>query len=310
MPVFHAAGASLGLMALGEGAQCVIAREVSGDSLLSLIERHRVTTTTLVPAVLKMLLETPGMDRYDVSSLECLAYAASPISRELLRASLDRFRCGFVQIYGLTETNGATVLSPEDHLDERHPERLVSAGRPLPGVTVRTVDPETGEDVGEGVVGEVWVKAPTNMHGYWAAPEETAAALTADGFVRSGDGGYLKDGYLYLRDRIKDMILSGGENVYPIEVERVLMSHPCINDAAVIGVPSEKWGETVKAIVVRARPELTEAEVISYAKTNLAGYKCPKSVEFVGELPRNPSGKLLKRVLRESYWRGRERRVD
>jgi len=311
MPVFHAAGSSTGFMALSVGAHCVIVREPDPASLLAAIERCRVTMTIVVPAVLKTLLETPGIEARDLSSLHTIAYAASPISPALLRASLERFDCRFIQIYGTTETSGVTALPPEDHTDPAHPERLLSAGKALRGNSIRVVDPATGTVVPDGTVGEVWIKAPTNTVGYWNAPDETAATVTEDGYVRSGDGGYLRDGYLYLRDRIKDMIVTGAENVYPVEVENVLLAHHAIVDAAVIGVPSEKWGETVCAILVKdpAHPELTENEVIAYVKANLAGYKCPTLVEFVGELPRNPSGKILKRELRQPFWEGRERNI-
>lgn len=303
MPVFHAAGASLGILALTEGASTVIAREVVPARLLDLIEEHRVTTTTLVPVVLKMLLESLAVRDSDLSSLDTIAYAASPISPELLRACLATFDCKFLQIYGMTETNSATVLRPEDHLDPEHPERMLSVGRALPGVSVRVVDPATGIDVPDGEFGEVWIKAPTNMAGYWRAPEATAATLTTDGYVRSGDGALMTDGYLYLRDRIKDMVVTGGENVYPTEIEHVLLEHPGINDVAVIGVPSDKWGETVKAVVVRApnSGDLSAADVIEYARTKLARFKCPTTVEFLEQLPRNPSGKILKRSLRETF---------
>jgi long-chain acyl-CoA synthetase len=266
--------------------------------------------TTLVPAVLKMILESPDIDAYDVSSLDTIAYAASPISPELLRRCLAVFDARFLQIYGLTETQSATNLLPEDHLDPDHPERILSVGRPMPGVTLRVVDPVTGDDLPDDVVGEVWIKAPTNMHGYWANEEATREALTDDGFVRTGDGASMRDGYVYLRDRLKDMIVSGAENVYPIEIENVLIEHPDINDVAVIGVPSERWGETVKAMVVlRDGAHVTEADVIACARSSLAAYKCPTSVEFIEELPRNPSGKLLKRVLRAPYWAGAERHI-
>jgi long-chain acyl-CoA synthetase len=307
MPVFHSAGASLGILSMRAGAHSVIAREASPATLLPLIERWKVTMTTLVPAVLKMIIESPEIDQYDVSSLETISYAASPISPELLRRCLAVFDARFVQIYGLTETQGATILRPEDHLDPEHPERMLSVGRALPGAGLRVVDPQTGLDVEDGVVGEVWLKAPTNMHGYWGNEEATREALTRDGYVRTGDGASLRDGYLYLRDRLKDMIVSGGENVYSIEVENVLIEHPDVQDVAVIGVPSERWGETVKAIVVlRPGAQLGEAEVIAFARAHLAAYKCPTSVEFVDELPRNPSGKILKRVLRAPYWESAE----
>jgi long-chain acyl-CoA synthetase len=303
MPVFHLTGSSLGMLSLIVGAAMVIAREPDPEGLLSVIAAERVTLTTLVPAVLKMMVESPAIEHSDLSSLDTIAYAGSPITPELLRACLAEFSCRFAQIYGMTETNGVTALLPEDHVDPDHPERLLSAGRALPGVSVRVVDPGTGADVEEGALGEVWIKAPTNMQGYWGLPAETEAVLMPDGYVRSGDGGYLRDGFLYLRDRIKDMIVSGGENVYPVEVENVLITHAGVNDVAVIGVPSARWGETVKAVVVpepAAEPP-APSDLIAFAKANLASYKCPTSVEFVGELPRNASGKVLKRVLRDQF---------
>jgi acyl-CoA synthetase (AMP-forming)/AMP-acid ligase II len=305
MPVFHLTGSSLGILSLIVGARMVVAREAAPDGLLSVIAKERVTLTVLVPAVLKMMVESPAIEHSDLSSLDTIAYAGSPITPDLLRACLSLFGCKFAQLYGMTETSGVTALLPEDHLDAEHPERLLSAGRAMPGVSVRVVDPDTEADVEEGAFGEVWIKAPTNMQGYWGLPEETEAVLTADGYVRSGDGGYLQGGYLYLKDRIKDMIVSGGENVYPVEVENVLIAHPGVNDVSVIGAPSPRWGETVKAVVVRepgAGP-LTQSDLIAFAKANLAGYKCPTSVNFVDELPRNPSGKVLKRVLREQFSR-------
>lgn len=302
MPVFHASGASLGMLSLQRGAVMVIAQEVIPADLLRLISQHRVTMTTLVPAVLKMMLETPEIATSDLSSLDTVAYAASPISPELLRTALAAFGCRFLQIYGLTETNGATVLAPEDHLHPEHPERMLSAGRALPGNEVRIVDPDTGEPLPDGKFGEVWIKATTGMAGYFGA-ESTTSATIDDGWIGTGDGGYLQDGYVYLKDRIKDMIITGGENVYPIEVENALIEEPRINDVAVIGVPSDRWGETIRAIVVRAPGDtsLSEPDVIAFARSRLAGYKAPTSVVFVDELPRNPSGKILKRVLREQY---------
>jgi long-chain acyl-CoA synthetase len=256
----------------------------------------------LVPAALKMLLESSSIDTRDLSSLSLVSYSGSPITQELLAAMITRFRCSVIQVYGSTETSLTTLLATEDHLDPDHPERRLSAGRAVRGASVRIVD-ASGRDVADGEFGEVWVRCSTQMAGYWDAPAETAAAITADGYIRTGDGGYLLDGYLYLKDRIKDMIVSGGENVYPIEVENVLISHPSVRDVAVIGVPSEKWGETVKALVVRdlTGPVVEATQLIAYTKQHLAGYKCPTSIDFVPELPRNPSGKVLKRQLRLTY---------
>jgi long-chain acyl-CoA synthetase len=301
MPVFHASGASLGMLSMQFGAVMVLAQEVVPADLLRLIGEHRVTMTTLVPAVLKMMLETPEIATSDLSSLHTIAYAASPISPELLRAALATFGCRFLQIYGLTETNGAVALAPEDHLHPDHPERMLSAGRVLEGNELRIVDPGTGQVVADGEFGEVWIKAATSMSGYFGAAGVTSAAIDGDGWIGTGDGGYVLDGYLYLKDRIKDMIITGGENVYPVEVENALIEEPRVNDVAVIGVPSDRWGETIRAIVVRAPGDtsLSEEEVIAFARSRLARYKAPTSVVFVDELPRNPSGKILKRVLRE-----------
>jgi long-chain acyl-CoA synthetase len=302
MPVFHASGSSLGLLALAMGSRTVIAKAADPQTLLDLICRHRVTRTMVVPAVLKMMIESPAIKDADLTSLDTVVYAAAPISPDLLVASLKTFGCRFLQVYGMTETLSATLLPPEDHLSAEHPERMKSAGRPLNGVRIRVTD-SFGNEVPEGVFGEIRIQSPTGMSGYFQAPRETAAAIDSDGFIRTGDGGYVRDGYVYLSDRIKDMIITGGENVYSIEVENALLSDPRINDAAVIGVPSQKWGEAVKAIVVRNQdsPCLSPGDVIAVASERLAGYKVPTSVEFVPELPRNASGKVLKHVLRDRF---------
>jgi long-chain acyl-CoA synthetase len=292
----------------------VILRDVDPAELLRLIEAEGITHMFVVPAVLMVLLMTPGIDTTDLSSLETIFYGASPIAEDLLVKCMERFGCDFAQVYGMTETTGAiTRLEPADH-DPTGPRQhlLRSAGKPLPGVELRIIDPDTGSDAGVGEVGELWTRSGYNMAGYWEKPEETAATLLDDGWLRTGDAGYLdEEGYLYLHDRIKDMIVSGGENVYPAEVENVLVAHPALADAAVIGVPSEKWGETVKGIVVRAPgTEATPEEIIAFCRERLAHYKCPTSIDFTDVLPRNPSGKILKRELRAPYWEGRERNIQ
>ncbi len=268
----------------------------------------------LVPAVLQFMLMIPGVDEADFSSLRVLVYGASPISEEVLARSVATFGCKFWQAYGLTETTGAVVnLAPEDH-DTSGPNRhrLRSCGLPGPGVEVRIVDTDTLADVPTGEVGEIWIRSAQVMKGYWNMPDETEKAITADGWFRSGDAGFLDgDGYVFIHDRVKDMIVSGGENVYPAEVENVLMAHPGIADVAVIGVPHDKWGETAKAMVVKAADvEVTEQEIIDYAREHLARFKCPTSVEWIDVLPRNPSGKILKKDLRAPYWEGRSRNVN
>jgi long-chain acyl-CoA synthetase len=216
------------------------------------------------------------------------------------------FRAPLFQVYGLTETTGAiTELSSADH-DPGGPRQhlLRSAGKPYPWVEMKAVDPVTGADCGPGEVGEIWTRSRQNSPGYWHKPDDTAAAFDTDGWLHTGDAGYLDDeGFVFLTDRIKDMIVSGAENVYPIEVESALAEHPDVADVAVIGVPDDRWGETVKAVVVRCPGSTLSAdELIAWAKDRVAGFKRPRSVDFVDELPRNPSGKLLKRVLREPYW--------
>ncbi len=313
MPLFHIGGSGWALLGMANGASSVILREVDADLVLEVIETSRVTHTFIVPAVVMMLLASPRCPRTDFSSLRMVTYGASPISESVLVRALETFGCEFAQLYGLTETTGAiTMLSPADH-EPGGPRanRLRSCGVPFPHVRIRVVDPSTGLDRPTGEVGEIWTASPQNMAGYWHAPEETAKTITADGWLRTGDAGYIDaDGFLYLHDRVKDVIVSGGENIYPAEVENVLMGHPAVADAAVIGVPDERWGETVKAVVV---PEGGSApvpgEIIAFARERLAHYKCPTSVDVVEALPRNPSGKVLKRELREPYWRGLDRRI-
>jgi long-chain acyl-CoA synthetase len=314
MPLFHVGGVGWALVGMYVGAHSVVLREVDAAEILRTIPRLGVTHALFVPAVLQMLLATPGVDDTDFSSLHYIVYGASPISVDVLTRALERFNCGFIQGYGLTETTGAVVhLLPEDH-DPSGPRahRLLSAGQPMPGVEVRVVDTRTGHDRAAGDVGEIWLRSPQIMHAYWNRPQETAEVLDAEGWFRTGDAGYLDDdGYLYINDRVKDMIISGGENVYPGQVENVLMSHPGIADVAVIGVPSERWGETPKAVVVAAdAASPTAAEIIEYCRARLASYKCPTSVDFVAALPRNPAGKILKRELRAPYWEQRARAVN
>ncbi|AFM15491.1 acyl-CoA synthetase (AMP-forming)/AMP-acid ligase II [Mycolicibacterium chubuense NBB4] len=307
MPLFHMAGSGWAFAALWQGATTVVLRDVDPAAILDAVATHRITNMLVVPAVIQFLLDTPGIDTADFSHLRVIVYGASPISDDVLVRGIERFGGVFAQVYGMTETTGSiTQLDGEEHL----PQLLRSCGRPYPWVRIRVVAPD-GRDVAPGTVGEVWTKSAQNMLGYWNNPEATAATLTADGWLRTGDAGYVDaDGYLYLHDRLKDMIVSGGENVYPIEVENVLMTHPAVSDAAVIGVPDDRWGEAVKAVVVRTRrSSIGEAELIDFARQRLAGFKLPKSVDFVDALPRTPSGKILKRALREPHWAGADRRI-
>jgi long-chain acyl-CoA synthetase len=314
MPLFHIGGSGWALCAMSRGGRSVILRDVDPALLLRLVESEGITEMFLVPAVLMVLLATPILADTDLGSLRLIFYGASPISEDVLIKCMAAFGCGFCQVYGMTETTGAISALPfEDH-DPSGPRRslLRSAGRPHDSVELRIVDPDTGKDTDLGEVGEVWTRSAYNMAGYWGKADETAATVDADGWLRTGDAGYFDaEGYLYLHDRIKDMIVSGGENIYPAEVENVLLSHADVVDAAVIGVPDPKWGETVKAIVVLAPDaSLDEAGVIEHCRQNLAHYKCPTSVDTAEVLPRNPSGKILKRELRAPYWVGTERAIN
>jgi len=307
MPMFHMAGSGWALVGLAEGCTTVVLRDVDPPAILDAVARHRITNMLLVPAVIQMLLTTPS--DADFSSVRAIVYGASPITDDVLVKGLKRFGCEFLQVYGLTETTGS-ITQLDEHDPVRRPGLLRSCGKPYAWVDVRIVDKE-GVDVPDGSVGELWTRSPQNMLGYWNNPDATAATVTSDGWLKTGDAGYRDDdGYIYLHDRVKDMIVSGGENVSPAEVENVLMTHPAVGDVAVIGVPDEKWGEAVKAVVVpTAGSSPSEAELIAYARERLAGFKLPKSVDFASVLPRTPSGKLLKRTLRAPYWEGVERRI-
>ncbi|MEZ5557511.1 MAG: fatty acid--CoA ligase [Pseudomonadales bacterium] len=310
MPSFHIGGVGWGIMGLRAGARNIVAREFDPGQTLQLIGDYGITKLFLVPAAIRMVLQHPEARRTDYSSVRFISYGASPIPLDLLREAIEVFQCGFVQLYGMTETTGsATYLPPQDH-DPSGNERMRSAGKPFPGVRLKVVD-ENGKPVPPRTVGEICIASPVNMLGYWNLPEATEKTLI-DGYVHTGDAGYLdEDGYVYVHDRVKDMIVSGAENIYPAEVESALFGHPAIADVAVIGVPDERWGEAVKAMVVlKEGHTATPDELIGFARERIAGYKLPKSVDFIDELPRNPSGKILKRELRKPYWEGMDRNVN
>jgi acyl-CoA synthetase (AMP-forming)/AMP-acid ligase II len=309
MPLFHIGGSGWALIGFYRGIPTVLMRDPDPAAILRLIPEYHITKAFMVPALLLFLMQVPQCGATDFSSLELIAYGASPAPVDLVRNALKVFGCGLAQVYGLTETTGAiTYLPPEDH-DERNLERLKSCGKAMTGIEIRVVD-GSGKDVATGEVGEIITRSPQNMLGYWNQPEATRRAIRGDWFY-TGDAGYLdKDGYIYIYDRVKDMIISGGENIYPAEVESALFGHPAVADVAVIGVPDEKWGEAVKAMVVR-KPgaEITPDELIGFARERIAHYKAPRSVDFVDALPRTPTGKILKRELRKPFWVGQERQV-
>jgi acyl-CoA synthetase (AMP-forming)/AMP-acid ligase II len=311
MPLFHISGSGWGVVGLFNGARSVLLRDVDLPAILRLIPEHKITHSLFVPAVLQFLLATDGCRTTDFSSLQCVVYGASPITEAVLVDAMETFDAEFVQAYGLTETTGAvSVLVAADHYPGGPRANLLrSCGKAITNHTIKIFDKETGIEMLEGEVGEICVTGPQIMKRYWRNEGATSDSFT-DAWFHTGDAGYLLDGYLYIHDRVKDMIISGGENIYPAEIENVLMRHPLIADAAVIGVPSERWGETVKAIVTRTDENFDEQAVIEHCRKLLAGYKCPTSVDWMMEIPRNPSGKILKVELRKPYWKDQERQVS
>ena len=311
MPVAHIGGTGFAIWALFYGVMTIVAREFDPLKVLDFIEHDRVSKLFLVPAAMQFIVRQPRARQIDYSRLGTVMYGASPIPPALLAECIEVFKCGFVQMYGLTETTGTVVaLAPEDH-DLMHPELLRAAGRPLPGVELAILD-ANGSHLATGAIGEIAIRSPATMAGYWNLPDATRAAIDGERWLRTGDAGYIDaNGYLFVHDRVKDMIVSGAENVYPAEVENAIFGHPAVAEVAVIGVPSDRWGEEVKAIVVLKPGAAADAPaIIDWTRERVAGFKTPKSVDFVTVLPRNASGKILRRQLREPYWRGRERRVN
>jgi acyl-CoA synthetase (AMP-forming)/AMP-acid ligase II len=308
MPLFHVGGSSYVQFGIHDGVPSVMTRDVDGMTLAGAILKG-ANRTFLVPAVLAKVLES-GEDAVKLfGTLKTYAYGASPMPLPLLRAALKAWpNTDFIQAYGLTELCGViSHLLPEAHRNPGREERLGSAGTLVPNAEVRVVDPDTLEDVPVGQQGELWFRSAQLMKGYHNKPEATAESITEDGWFRTGDIGRVDDeGYIFVEDRLKDMIISGGENIYSIEVERVLAEHPAVAEVAVIGVPDEKWGEVVKA-VVSLEGDASEQDLIAFCREHLAAYKCPKSIDIADELPRNPTGKILKKDLRKPYWEGGDR---
>jgi acyl-CoA synthetase (AMP-forming)/AMP-acid ligase II len=313
-PVFHAAGASAAAFPCVYGGGCLyIQTDFKPVEVVRALSEERIGLAVFVPAMIQICLtEVPDVAQRRYDSLRLMHYGASPIAEQTLRRAMQVFQCDFSQGYGMTEmTAGISYLSSAAHrraLAEK-PDLLLAAGRPLLGTEVRVVDPND-IPLPNGTIGEIIARGPQLMRGYWNQPEATAVTLRG-GWMHTGDAGVLDDeGFLYIQDRIKDMIVSGGENVYPRAVEEILYQHPAIAEAAVIGVPDERWGETVKAVVVLGQGmTATAEEIIDFCRGKVAGFARPRSVDFIEALPRTPSGKVLKRVLREPYWAGQQRRV-
>jgi long-chain acyl-CoA synthetase len=316
LPLFHIGGWSHFWAFFYVGASNVIMAQRSFDpkATLEAIRDEEATDIHIVPTHLVGMLSVPGAERYDMKHLERMWYAASPMPTELLRKGMAAFGEVFAQGYGQTESGpDIAILTKEAHrVQDKSPEEqnvLASCGQPCIGVHVRILD-EENEDVESGAVGEICVQSKSIMVGYWKRPDETAKTII-DGWLHTGDMGYYdENGFIYIVDRKKDMIITGGENVFPREVEEVLYRHPGVLEAAVIGIPDEKWVERVHAVITLKEGENPSADdIMTFCRDNLARYKAPRSVELVDALPKNPQGKILKRELRNRYWQGKERKI-
>jgi acyl-CoA synthetase (AMP-forming)/AMP-acid ligase II len=303
-PLTHGAGFHSVALTLKASSQVILkSRRFEAEHFCDAVERHKVTNTWLVPTQIKLLLTYSDLSKWDLSSMKWLVYGGGPMYTEDLKEALKRIGSVFVQLYGQGETPmTATYLRPQEHVTEGpQSQRLSSCGYTRSGIDVRILG-ENGAELPRREIGEICVQGPTVMKGYWERPEANAEALRG-GWLHTGDVGYMdEEGYVYILDRTKDMIISGGSNIYPREVEEVLLRHPAISEACVIGLPDEFWGEAVKAVVVlKPQAQVTAEEIIAFAGEHMAGYKKPKSIDFVSELPKSPYGKILKRELRDRY---------
>ena len=310
-PIFHMAALLFSFYCVSRGGSTYIPRGFDPGEVVRALSEERIIGTWLAPAMLQACLAVPDAAERCYDSLRSILYGGAAISEDTLRRTTQLFPCEFNQVYGVTEAGVVTVLGPQDHRAALtdNPALLTSAGRPSLGAEIRIVD-EAGDPVPTGSMGEIIVRGPQLMTEYWNRPDATAESLR-DGWLYTGDAGSVdEEGYLYIQDRIKDLIVWSGRNVYPAMVENVLAQHPAVREAAVIGVPDPETGEAVKALVVlREGVRVAEQELIDFCARSLAEYQRPSSVEFVDSFPRNNLGKVLKRKLREPYWAGRERRV-
>ena len=310
MPVAHIAGS--GYFALGFycGVGARVIPEFTAEAVLDAVDAG-VTQLFLVPTAIQIAINHPKAATTDFSRLRYMHYGAAPMPLELLRHAMDVMGCGFCQHYGMTETTGTfAMLQAEDH-DPNGNVRMRSAGQALPGVEVKILG-DDGKELPRGQVGEISTRSPLNMIEYWNKPGKTAETVDKDGWLLTGDAAYMdEDGYIFIQDRVKDMIISGGENIYPAEVENAIFGHEDVLEVAIIGIPDEKWGECVKAVVVpRPGRTIDEAKIIEHARRKIAAFKTPKSVDVIAEMPRNASGKILRRELRGPYWEGKTRGIN
>jgi len=315
LPFFHAACSTGLISSMLAGMTVYLKKKFEAIDFLKTIEREKITSILIVPTILNVMLNE-DLSKYDLSSLKMIIYGASPISESVLARALDEFpHVDFIQLFGQTEASPVlTFFSIDDHRKARKNKKLLkSAGKPIIGVEIKIVDP-TDQEVPIGTVGEVIARGEGIMKGYLNQPEKTEFTLRG-GWLHTGDLGYVdEEGYVYIVGRSKDMIVSGGENIYPKEVENVIQKHPAVFECAVIGIPHKKYQEAVCACIVPVKgckpgENITEEEIIEYCKKNLARYKAPKKIDFLRRLPKSPQGKILKRKLRKPYWEGREREV-
>ena len=315
-PMFHLADGASTYAVTWASARHVIVPAFEPGLVARTIETERVTASVLVPTMINMLCNDPGVGSHDLTSVRQVLYGGSPMPSAVQRKAAETMDCDWVQVYGMTEASPGVAICRIDHRralagDEPEATRIRSAGIPMIGVEVEVRRPD-GSRAGTGEPGEIWVRGPNVMAGYWERPDETAAVLDADGWYHSGDAAYADaDGYLYIIDRIKDMIISGGENVYSIEVENAIYQHPAVLEAAVFGIPDEQWGERVHAaIVLKPGATATEDQIIAHCRPLIGGYKVPRSIEFHDQpLPKSGAGKLLKRQLRQPHWQGLKQHV-
>ena len=311
VPLYHVAGLQAVMAAIYGGRTLIMERQFEPREWMELVTAEKVNRAMMVPTMLKQLMDHPDFGKHDLSSLQVITYGAAPMPLEVIKRALDVFPgVSFINAFGQTETASTiTTLSPEDHIiggteeeREKKLKRLTSIGKPMSDIEMKVVD-EDGHELPAGQVGEIVARGPRVMAGYWRDQEKTEKTIDKEGWVHTGDMGYMdEDGYFFLAGRATDMIIRGGENISPEEVEAVLHSHPKIEEAAVIGVPDEDWGEQPRAVVVLKQGETTTPEeIVEYCRARMSSFKRPRSVIFVDQLPRNPMGKVLKRVLRQQY---------
>ena len=313
-PLFHIGGMGVVYIGLAQGCNNLMHEAFDPIRVVNTIQNEQVATMFMVPAMIQAIVKmVPNVRDYDFGSLKLIAYGASPISVSLLEEAMEVFGCDFSQVYGMTETTGTVIaLPPEDHerAVREKPELLTSCGKACAGNEVKIVD-SNGHRLPANETGEICLRSASNMVEYYNRPEATENTIR-DGWVFTGDAGFMdEEGYVYLRDRLKDMVVSGGENIYPVEVENVLAGLPGVVEVAVIGVPDETYGEALLAFFAMKPGESVDVDsMVEFCRNKLAGYKIPRRLELIDALPRNPSGKILKTVLREPYWKGIERRIS